>query len=274
MKVRRNYLMFYTSLYTIFTLLALTFTVSVQAKDAAYDYSIYKYSLSSNELSVYTQIYDKAMAFDDRMFNLKAPLTEAELSNTMNCFFFDHPELYWLNTSYRYAINNSHTVVKLQLKFGIGPSEFANANTIFENQLNQIVTNASRLSSAVEKEKYIHDYICSNTVYDEDSPLNQSAYSALTSSHSVCAGYARAFQIACERVGIPCYYVTGTSKGVNHAWNIVCIDGNYYNVDLTWDDVIADNFSKPSYIYFNKNDAAFAADHTRSDYAVLLPACN
>ena len=229
MKVRRNYLMFYTALYTIFTLLALSFTVSVQAKDATYDYSIYKYSLSSNELSVYTQIYDKAMAFDDRMFYLKAPLTEAE---------------------------------------------FANANTIFENQLNQIVTNASRLSSAVEKEKYIHDYICSNTAYDEDSPLNQSAYSALTSSHSVCAGYARAFQIACERVGIPCYYVTGTSRGVNHAWNIVCIDGSYYNVDLTWDDVIADNFSKPSYIYFNKNDAAFAADHTRSDYAVLLPACN
>ena len=75
MKVRRNYLMFYTALYTIFTLLALSFTVSVQAKDATYDYSIYKYSLSSNELSVYTQIYDKAMAFDDRMFNLKAPST-------------------------------------------------------------------------------------------------------------------------------------------------------------------------------------------------------
>ena len=255
-------------------MLALSFSATAHAKVYPLDYAVYRNSLSQNELTVYSQIYDKAMSFDDSMFSLQVPLSASELDYTMNCFFFDHPELYWLNTSYRYALNSSQTVIKLQLKFGISHSDFPNANTLFETKLNQLVYNASLLSTDIEKEKYIHDYICSNTAYNLDSPLNQSAYSALTSSYSVCAGYARAFQLACNKVGIPCYYVTGTSKGINHAWNIVYIDGMYYNVDLTWDDIIADNFSKPSYIYFNKNDAAFAADHTRSDFAVLLPACN
>ncbi|SFH79098.1 Transglutaminase-like superfamily protein [Pseudobutyrivibrio sp. OR37] len=261
-------------LYTLLVAFALCFTETANASEATSSYTYYQNLLNENELKVYNQIYDMAMSFNDSMFPLCIPLSEPEMERTINSFYFDHPELYWVNTTYKYALNKSEQVIKFQLQFGISSEELVTANTIIENELNTIVAAAMAEASDIEKERCIHDYICSNTSYSVDAKLNQSAYSALTSPYSVCAGYARAFQIACERVGIPCYYVTGTSKGVNHAWNIVYIDGKYYNVDLTWDDVIAENYSKPSYVYFNKTDATFAADHTRSDYAVLLPVCN
>ena len=109
--------------------------------------------------------------------------------------------------------------------------------------------------------------------YNVSNSLNQSAYSALATGSSVCAGYARAFQMVCLQAGIPCYYITGTSKGENHAWNIVQINGAYYNVDLTWDDCIAEATGFSSYHYFNKNDLEFSFDHSRSPLSSQLMSC-
>ena len=56
----------------------------------------------------------------------------------------------------------------------------------------------------------------------------------------MCAGYAKAYQLILNRMGIECGYITGNA--VNdmvsgpHAWNYVRLDGNYYQVDVTWDD--------------------------------------
>mgnify|MGYP006990155591 CR=1 FL=1 len=48
------------------------------------------------------------------------------------------------------------------------------------------------------------------------------------------------------QLGIPCYYCTGFA-GENHAWNIIRLDDEYYNVDVTWDDTTPN-----TYDYFNK----------------------
>ena len=98
--------------------------------------------------------------------------------------------------------------------------------------------------------------------------MNQSAYSALVNGQTVCAGYARAFQYLMQQLGIPCYYCRGYS-GENHAWNIVELYGDYYNVDLTWDDTAI----PPVYNYFNKTDADFTGTHIRRSLSVKLPAC-
>lgn len=97
--------------------------------------------------------------------------------------------------------------------------------------------------------------------------MNQSAYSALVQGRSVCAGYARAYQYLMQQLGIPCYYCTGYA-GENHAWNIVRLDGVYYNVDVTWDDT-----EPATYDYFNKSDRQYASTHMRTGLSVYLPAC-
>ena len=84
---------------------------------------------------------------------------------------------------------------------------------------------------------------------------------------SASPGYSRAFQYLMQQLGIPCYYCTGYS-GENHAWNIVYLYGEYYNVDLTWDDT-----EPTTYDFFNKTDADYADTHVRRGLAQKLPAC-
>ena len=40
----------------------------------------------------------------------------------------------------------------------------------------------------------------------------------------------------CQSVGIQCICVAGTGNGEPHMWNMLQLDGEWYNMDVTWDD--------------------------------------
>lgn len=79
----------------------------------------------------------------------------------------------------------------------------------------------------------LHDYLVANIAYDETLEKN-TAYDGLVNGSTVCAGYAQVYQDLLQRAGIDCKYVI--SEEMNHGWNMVNIDGQWYHVDLTWDD--------------------------------------
>lgn len=64
----------------------------------------------------------------------------------------------------------------------------------------------------------------------------------------VCDGYSRAFKVLCDKLDIPCvlengYAKTGPeSEGTFHMWNAVKIDGQWYGVDVTWNDPTVKGF--------------------------------
>lgn len=120
-----------------------------------------------------------------------------------------------------------------------------------------------------EKEKFIHDYIVLNTKYDKndkgptESNENHTAYGPIVNGRAVCQGYAEAFEFLCKLAGLDCIEVVGKLGNVNydnHAWNIVKIDGKYYNVDTTLDDTEVNN--GVGYDYFNIDDATMSKDHS------------
>lgn len=82
--------------------------------------------------------------------------------------------------------------------------------------------------------KGAYEWLCNNVKYDH-SLKNHSAYSALVTKNTVCEGYATAFQLIMEELGIECYVVANTS----HAWNAVKLDGKLYWVDATWGDQVS-----------------------------------
>lgn len=113
-----------------------------------------------------------------------------------------------------------------------------------------------------EKIKAIHDYIIVNTSYDLSAQKN-TAYHNLIDKSSVCQGYALLTYKMMVEAGIDCRIITGTGKGVNHAWNIVKLNGKWYNIDCTWDDPVSeDNKSYLEYRYFLKADKDFS-NHVR-----------
>ena len=98
--------------------------------------------------------------------------------------------------------------------------------------------------SDYEKIAAIHDYICENTEYEpaEDSnDIRRTAYGALVEGKAVCQGYSAALYRLLLEAGIDNRIIFGTgveSGGIEgpHTWNIVELGGEYYYIDLTWDD--------------------------------------
>ena len=126
--------------------------------------------------------------------------------------------------------------------------------------------------SEYDKVKAIHDYIINTTQYDVDglesgdfAETSFSAVGVFVYGKAVCQGYAYAFELLCELVGIECEYVTGFGNGGDHGWNQVKVDGVWYNIDLTWDDPIFkyNGVIAPMlrYDYFLISDSQMYQDH-------------
>ena len=113
-----------------------------------------------------------------------------------------------------------------------------------------------------EIELAIHDKLIDLVSYDyellerSDNPdfddLGFTAYGALVCNskgvpnYSVCAGYSYAFEYLCQQAGIPCSVIAGDAidledpedqEELTHAWNIVKVNGKWYELDVTWDDI-------------------------------------
>ncbi len=235
---------------------------------------IYNTVLNNNQREVYNQVYTNIIGFNEEIFKLNAPLNHDELYMTMNALYNDHPELFWVNTSYKYGYNSNNMVVQLKLNYCVTRENFATATLAFNAAIDNLVQRASVYPTELERERAIHDMICEMATYSNTNTNHQSAYSVFVDGLSVCAGYSRAFQLACQRLGILCYYVTGIANGEEHAWNVVCIGGQFYNVDITGDDTIGETTNAPSYQYFNVSDAQIAHNHQRSALSAILPTCN
>ena len=134
---------------------------------------------------------------------------------------------------------------------------------MLENEIDRVLDSLDLDGkSEYQKVRVIHDYICDNVNYDY-SYSKYSAYDALITGESVCQGYANLFYLMCDDAGLNARLVTGIGNGGGHAWNIVEIDGGYYNIDTTWDG----QSDTTRYTYFLNNDADFG-DHERdSEYS-------
>lgn len=95
----------------------------------------------------------------------------------------------------------------------------------------------------------IHDYLADTVTYSDiiangtseekkaydsyNMRLVYTPYSALVGDRiSVCQGYSLAFKLLCDMAGIECGYAISE----NHIWNIAECNGNFYHIDVTWDD--------------------------------------
>lgn len=114
--------------------------------------------------------------------------------------------------------------------------------------------------SDYQKELAIHDWITGWSSFDMsafshapgsgDEKDNDTPYGVLIDKSGNCWGYSSTFQLFMDMLDIECMTVHGTpsSGGVEHAWNMVCLDDQWYCVDTAWDDPIG---GMPGHRYFN-----------------------
>ena len=110
------------------------------------------------------------------------------------------------------------------------------------------------------------------------------AYGCIVGNRSVCSGYTAAFQYLMHELGVDCGSVSGfeTSSGQGHIWNYVKYDGDYYWIDITWDDPVclSDDSSSGtadiSHKYFFITSEELLRNHTivnENEKNLFIPEC-
>ena len=191
---------------------------------------------------------------------------------------FSSAEYYWAATSYSlgyYDANKNGEADDGEIAAGIYFSYYFSASEVPAAKQATEAKIAEALSwidedemSAFEVAQALHDYLVRTCVYDLTAEtatgptVSHSAYGALTKGTAVCQGYALAYKLLLTRAGVPCVFVTSTS--MNHAWNMVQIDGGWYHVDSTWDDPVYSDGTDAGYDVNVSHQYFLRADSTMS----------
>ena len=112
--------------------------------------------------------------------------------------------------------------------------------------------------SDYQKALALHDWLCENASYDYSLTIHDPS-GVLLQGTGVCESFALAYQMLLTEAGVENVYVTGTANGGGHAWNMVKLDGEWYHVDVTWDEDGTDRY------YFGMSTALISRDHVIED---------
>ena len=193
-----------------------------------------------------------------------------------NAFDRDHPEVFWLTGSvapgciasystasgggYNYTLYLTY-VLKGTVSgesYDIRDASYANQNAIkagiafVEENVASLVDKGALLDNE-GKIKLYNQWLTINNEYNTGDLNNlpndvRESICALEgrigTDGPVCESYAKAFKVLCDRSGIPCVLVDGEAKnsisssGEPHMWNYVCLEENWYAVDVTWNDPV------------------------------------
>lgn len=202
----------------------------------------------------------------------------------INALTFDNPELFYIDVTKMYLLTETTTrAFSKTYRVSIGgngasylvddfdePGSAQAAITITDTYKKELVDQCRNLST-IQKIKLVHDYLVDTVEYDAEAGSNiYNIYGTLVKKRAVCEGYARSFKFVMDDLGIPCIIACGIAKNSvgnseSHAWNYVKVDGEWYAIDVTWDDpVIIGNGTitdEIRYTYFLRGGNKFYSDH-------------
>lgn len=231
----------------------------------------------SEPLCFNAKLVDDEPEIPDAIFDAYA----SAILGGVGAFFDGNPEFFWACNFMDFLLyqrsetpnaNGTYSceIVGAALAFMV-PEGFSDWDSVL-SAYNQCVQIADALTiqgdTRYEQVKFIHDWIAERVKYDTDFSYPASSWVTgvfLTPYISVCEGYAGAFKMLCDRAGIPSVLVVND----DHAWNYVKMeDGNWYGVDVTWDDQEEDGIFYDYFLagaqstnYFF-DDLTFFASHT------------
>ena len=204
--------------------------------------------------------------------SFKIPNTTENWNALKSFIWYETPELFQIKglgygtsngyltsvyASYHYTADQYSTMY---------PEFIAGANKLLEG-----IKGNTNLTD-VEKSLLLHDriavwckYTTTKTTSGSYPRESYNAYGVFAKKDAVCMGYALAYDYLLKEVGIDSYYCSSSS--LNHAWNIVYINGVKYHVDVTWDDPVYDRSGRVNHTNFLRSTAGITeSGHSATDY--------
>ena len=179
-------------------------------------------------------------------------ITVQEFTAIWQRVILTYPELFMLNGGCGYSAS-AGKVVTVKPGYTMTVEEYAEARAVYEDSVAAIVELVDPAWSELEQILFLHDYLASHFEYDLTYSIYD-AYQFFVYGRGVCESYTKVFTAVARELGIDVSYVRSTN--LNHVWNLVEIDGNWYHLDVTHDDPIADSLGYARHTYFMLSDAA------------------
>ena len=177
---------------------------------------------------------------------------------------FDHPELFWLysgeeaNIVYCSEAINQHGFYFVYFMMEEPFADFERVMNRFNDAADAFLADIDTGISEYDTIRQIHDKLIDLVNYNDPvansisffstgQDLAHTAYGALVedsdgnANYCVCDGYSLAFEYLLQQCGIGAAVICGMAGSTpedwgGHAWNVVKMDDEWYEVDSTWDD--------------------------------------
>ena len=207
-------------------------------------------------------------------------ISTGELDSVYQGFLYDHPELFWLDRTYRFRIRSTGEAQTADA-VGVIPlcgsaEEISQYTERFTEASDALLKQLGTSSGDGKDTAEIYDILAGHTAFAEEALFEESmvhahtAYGAIVEGSAVCDGYALALKYLMNCRGIECIVIPGTVNGAAHVWNTAFWDGRWHEMDITWDAAGKDSIQykegtqyKEGMQYFDLTTEEMERDHIR-----------
>ena len=195
-------------------------------------------------------------------FESVADPTRGEWMNyTSECSSTDYSFTMMASGTYNfrfYLMDKPANVMYLRISTNIQVSDpnYPNVRSIVQSAVAQC--NNATDGSDYQKALWLHDWLLTQLEYDNTLKWS-SAESALTRGLGTCQAYESAYSMLLSTAGIENTETRDTYDG--HTWNAMKLDGEWYQVDCTWDDSNNRYNFDQRHLYFGLTDELMAIAH-------------
>ena len=150
----------------------------------------------------------------------------------------DNPDIFWF--AHQYLFDSKEKTLLFQYQFSKERKE------LIQKSIDDVVENDFQIAyvrtlGVYEQIMFVYKWILTYCNYNVNSAYNQNIDSVFVRRNSVCTGYAKAAQYLFKLLNIESRLVFGRlnndREDGRHCWNIVCIEGKFYHLDVCLGDL-------------------------------------
>lgn len=207
--------------------------------------------------TVQQTIYDGLMAQKEKINIYEYGILIEDVQRIFQDIINNEPDLFFIGNSYKYSnYPGEETVVSLIPTYLYTGAELESEMAAYNSAVNAIVADARKADTTVGQLLRANEYFCLNFEYDNSLTIRK-ANEFFRAKKGVCQAYTLAYKAVCDRLGITS--TTAVSSAMNHIWNMVNLGGEWYHVDVTWNDPTPDRKLFAHHKNFLRSDSGISS---------------
>ena len=246
---------------------------AVQETFAAADYTDYYYlALNETEKQVYTAVRQQIYLFPSSIIVPK--IDSDSLEKVLEALICDDPYMFMFESC---SLMSKGATCFFEPDYTLTLQEYEQLAAQTAAAANEIIA-AMPQGSAYETQLYLHDTLINACTYSDTGASNEnSAAGVLADGRAKCSGYAKAYKLLLDKVGIPCVLISGRAEdydgnSTGHMWAATQTDGVWSYTDITWDDPITDTGEEIcGRVYFCMSEDMLRRTHSEFEFSYPCP---